>query len=195
MTENADHADHIDDDEKHDAQPADTAHMDADEERQRTISSMIMKGVAASMVVGVVPIPFFNFGVMTGTQVALLHSIAREYGFNYSDDAIKNVIATVAAPAVSGITAAGIARAAAVIPVIGVPIAVLSRPAVNGIITYALGHMFNRYHLENRKGYLLSNMQALTEHFNSSLHKLTGLGKGAAKAVKKMPELETTAAS
>ncbi|MDR1351950.1 MAG: DUF697 domain-containing protein, partial [Treponema sp.] len=114
--------------------------------------------------IGIVPLPFFNLVSTTAIQVSMVQSITRLYNIEAKKSWIKNVIASalggLSATALSG-TLAGRLGAA---PLVGTSLAVLSAPAMNGLVTYAIGYMFIRYY-ESPEGLFKANAGALREWF------------------------------
>ena len=126
---------------------------------------------------GIVPVPFFNFASATAVQMAMVQSLTKIYNVEAKKSWIKNIISSVlggfATTNLAGLSAGTLAG----VPVVGVSLAVISAPALNGLTTYALGHMFIRY-FESPDGFLKTNADALSdwfkEGFKSGREKLGG---------------------
>ena len=136
---------------------------------------------------GLVPVPGFNFAAVTVIQISMVKSITRLYDIEVKKSWIKNIISSViggAVPAVGARYAAGWFLKA---PLLGVSLAALTAPAMNGLVTYAVGYMFVRY-FESENGLLKANAKALgawfKEGFKEGREKLGGAiaGKGEAPA-------------
>jgi uncharacterized protein (DUF697 family) len=118
--------------------------------------------LAAGM--GIVHLPLFNLVSVTAIQVSMVQSITRLYNIEVKKSWIKNVIASV----LGGLGATALSGAAAktlgVTPLLGTSLVALSAPAMNGLVTYAIGYMFIRY-FEAQEGFLKANAGALKEWF------------------------------
>ena len=109
--------------------------------------------------------------------MAMVQSLTRIYNVDVKKSWIKNIISSVlggfSATNLVGLSVGTLGTA----PVVGVSMAVLSAPALNGLITYALGHMFIRY-FESPDGFMKTNANALSdwfkEGFKSGREKLGG---------------------
>lgn len=109
------------------------------------VSAIIKKACLISAGVGIMPIPFFNLAGTTGTQAAMLHMIAKQYGRTFASNVIYNVISSVGGGLVSTFTTTALSRATLMIPYVGIPLAIATRPAINALVTYVLGNAFNSY--------------------------------------------------
>jgi uncharacterized protein (DUF697 family) len=138
--------------------------------------------LAAGM--GIVPLPLFNLVSTTAIQVSMVQSITRLYNIEVKKSWIKNIIASVlgglGATALSGVAAKNLGAA----PLLGISLAALSAPAMNGFATYAIGYMFVCY-FEAPEGFLKANAGALKEWFADGFkdgrEKLGGLVAGKAR--------------
>jgi uncharacterized protein (DUF697 family) len=114
--------------------------------------------------VGLVPVPVLNLVSVAAIHISMVQSITRLYNIEVKKSWIKNVIASalggLSATALSGTVAKGLGAA----PLVGTSLAVLSAPAMNGLVTYAIGYMFIRY-FESPEGLLKANAAALREWF------------------------------
>jgi uncharacterized protein (DUF697 family) len=118
--------------------------------------------LAAGM--GIVPVPVLNLASVTVVQISMVQSISKLYDIEAKKSWIKNIISAV----LGGITTTGGSGflAAHIIgaPLVGASLAVLTAPALNGLITYALGYMFARY-FESNEGFFKTNVKALRDWF------------------------------
>jgi uncharacterized protein (DUF697 family) len=114
--------------------------------------------LAASM--GIVPIPVFNLASVTVVQIAMVQSISRLYNIEVKKSWIKNILASILGGLVTTGGSRFVAKGLVAVPLLGVPLAVLTAPALNGLTTYAIGYMFVRY-FESDDGFLKTNFKAL----------------------------------
>jgi uncharacterized protein (DUF697 family) len=106
------------------------------------IVKLIRKRANYAAGVGLLGFSFLNFAGVTAIQVEMVKRLCAKYDKTFSETAAKNIIsgllssvgATLAAPFVSDVALA--------IPLVGFPLAVATKPVINGITTYALGHVF-----------------------------------------------------
>ena len=133
---------------------------------------------------GIVPVPVFNLASATAVQMAMVQSLTRIYNVEVKKSWIKNVISSVLGGFSTSIAAEFSAAALVGAPVVGASLAALSAPALNGLTTYALGHMFIRY-FESPDGFVKANANALgdwfKEGFKSGREKLGGAIAGKAQ--------------
>jgi uncharacterized protein (DUF697 family) len=135
-----------------------------DPETRARAQAIIKNRALLAAGLGVVPIPVFNFVSATAVQIAMVQSITRLYNIEVKKSWIKNIIASV----LGGVTTTGLSGVAAkglvAVPLVGVSLAILSAPALNGLTTYAIGYMFIRY-FESEDGFLKTNAKALGSWF------------------------------
>ena len=135
---------------------------------------------------GLVPVPVFNFASTMVIQIAMVQSITKLCNVEVKKSWVKNIISSV----LGSVTSTGLAQLAAGslgnAPLIGNSLAVISAPAINGLTTYAIGHMFLRY-FESEDGFLKTNFKALgnwfKECFKEGREKLGGAISGKQQPV------------
>lgn len=112
------------------------------------ITKLIRRRANYAAGVGLLGLPFINFAGVTTIQVGLVKSLCTKYGKPFSKTAARNIISgllssgtvTLASPAVGGVVLA--------IPLVGLPLAIATTPVLNGVSTYALGHVFATHFAE-----------------------------------------------
>lgn len=112
------------------------------------ITKLIRRRANYAAGVGLLGLPFINFAGVTTIQVGLVKSLCSKYGKTFSETAARNIISgllssgavTLASPAVGGLALA--------IPLVGLPLAFATAPVLNGVSTYALGHVFATHFAE-----------------------------------------------
>jgi uncharacterized protein (DUF697 family) len=114
--------------------------------------------------IGLVPVPVFNMVSATAIQISMVQSITRLYNIEVKKSWIKNIIAAALGGAGSTALSGTAVKSLGGIPLVGTSLAVLSAPAMNGLVTYAIGYMFIRY-FESPEGFLKANIKALGEWF------------------------------
>lgn len=132
------------------------------------IVKLIRKRANYAAGVGIFGLPFINFFGVTAIQVEMVKSLCAKYDKTFNETAIKNIIsglisgggATLASPVVETVAIA--------IPVIGLPLAIATKPVLNGLTTYALGHVFAT-HFANGGSLIGVAMDELAKSFSSAL--------------------------
>jgi uncharacterized protein (DUF697 family) len=114
--------------------------------------------LAAGM--GIVPIPVFNFASVTAIQITMVQNITKLYNIEVKKSWIKNILSSVLGGVVTTGGANALVGGLAAAPLVGVSLAALAAPALNGLTTYAIGYMFTRY-FESPDGFLKTNAKAL----------------------------------
>ena len=106
------------------------------------IVKLIRKRANWAAGVGLLGLPFVNFAGVTAIQVEMVKSLCAKYDKTFSETAAKNIISGLLSSGAVHLTAPVVGTAALAIPLVGFPLAVASKPVMNGIFTYALGHVF-----------------------------------------------------
>ena len=112
------------------------------------ITKLIRRRANYAAGVGLLGLPFINFAGVTAIQIGLVKSLCAKYDKTFSETAARNIISgllssgavTLASPAVGG--------AALAVPLVGLPLAIATTPVLNGVSTYALGHVFATHFAE-----------------------------------------------
>jgi len=94
---------------------------------------------------GLIPLPLVDFATTTGFSLKMLHSLAKYYGVEFRTELGKSAITSLLGGASSPILALAAGSALKSIPIIGIPLAVVSGPLVTGGIVYALGRVFTAH--------------------------------------------------
>jgi len=151
------------------------------DETRAKVQEIIKNRALLAAGLGLVPVPVLNFASATVVQIAMVQSITKLCNIEAKKSWIKNIISSV----LGGFTSVGLSQLAAgklgAAPIVGASLAVISAPVVNGLTTYALGHMFLRY-FESEDGFLKTNFKALggwfKEGFKEGREKLGGAISG-----------------
>ncbi len=111
---------------------------------------VITRHFALAVGAGFIPVPVFDFAVVTGVQLTMLAQICNIYKQPFSKEAAASIIASLVGGAVTGGEASSLAVSSKLkfIPVVGTAVSWLVTPALAGATTYAIGKVFVR-HLES----------------------------------------------
>lgn len=94
---------------------------------------------------GLIPIPLVDVATTTGFSIKMLHSLAGYYGVRFRSDVGKSVITSLLGGLAAPAAGLGLASLLKGIPVIGLPLAVISTPATNYAVTFAVGRVFTAH--------------------------------------------------
>jgi uncharacterized protein (DUF697 family) len=149
------------------------------------IVKLIRKRANFAAGVGLLGIPFVNFAGVTAIQVEMVKSLCAKYDKTFSETAAKNLIsglltsggATLASPVVEGVALA--------VPLVGLPLAIATKPVLNGITTYAMGHVFAT-HFAAGNSLIGTATDELVKSFSSAFQ--SARGKMADVIAGKQPE-------
>ncbi|WP_417843132.1 YcjF family protein [Thalassospira sp.] len=116
---------------------------EADELRAQSRDCIHRHSVYAA-VGGLVPIPFLEMATSSTIQLRMLAKLCDIYGVPFSENAIKNSVATLVAT-VFPVTGVGVATASLIrrIPVAGTVFGMVAMPTFAAASTYALGRVFS----------------------------------------------------
>ena len=112
------------------------------------IDSDLVRGIIRSHAYGaaaggLIPIPAVDIAVSTAAQIRMISRLGDVYGVPFSQQAIKaaisSLVATVAPPALVGYPILSLAKS---VPIVGQVLGITTLPAINGVVTWALGRAF-----------------------------------------------------
>ncbi len=132
------------------------------------VDKVIRKHVYGAMGIGIVPMPILNVAAVTGIQLDMVRQLSGLYGIAFKENLAKKIITAVIG-AGAGVLASPLVESAVIgIPVVGLPLAVGTKPLLNGTGTYAVGQMFVT-HFEKGGNFLSANLEAMKEDFGAAL--------------------------
>lgn len=111
----------------------------------RGADAIVRKWTAWSAGFGLVPIPLLDFVTTSGFSLKMLHSLAKYYGVEFRAELGKSAITSLLGGASSPMLALAAGSAIKAIPLVGLPLAAISGPAIAGGITYAIGRVFTAH--------------------------------------------------
>lgn len=131
------------------------------------VDKLIRECVYASMGIGIVPLPFFNVAAVTASNLNLTRKLSSLYRVEFKEGVAKKIIIAVTGAGVSTLATPLIESVVSSIPLIGLPLVIGTKPALNGMITYSLSHMFIN-HFERGGSFLNANIESMKEDFASA---------------------------
>lgn len=150
---------------------------------QDRLDKLIRQHVWGSMAVGLIPIPLVDFAAVTGVQLNLLRSLAKEYNVRFFKDTGKNVLTALVGAGVPAVGSGPLALSLAkFIPVIGQTVGVVMMPILNAATTYAVGKVFVQ-HFASGGTFLTFNPDKVRAYYAEMLKE----GKQVATSLKTEP--------
>ena len=131
------------------------------------VEKAIRQSVYVAMGIGIVPIPFFNLAAVTASSIVMIRKLSELYGVEFKEGIAKKIISSVAGAGVGVLAAGPVASVVSAVPLIGLPLTIATKPALNGMTTYALGRMFVT-HFEKGGSFVGANVDAMKADFSSA---------------------------
>lgn len=103
---------------------------------------LIKRHAAIALVVGAVPVPWFDLTVLVCLQLDLARRLARRYGVEWSDEAAKSAVAALVGGVFPVSLSTNLASFAKGVPVVGSIIGGASVAVIGAASTYAIGKVF-----------------------------------------------------
>jgi uncharacterized protein (DUF697 family) len=151
------------------------------------IAKLIRKRAKWAAGVGLLGLPLVNFVGVTAIQVEMVKSLCQKYGKTFNETAAKNIISGLLSSGAIQLSAPVVGGAVLALPLVGFPLAVISKPVLNGVVTYAMGHVFAT-HFANGGSLIGVAAGELSDSFKSAVqearNKMAGVIGG------KQPEAE-----
>jgi uncharacterized protein (DUF697 family) len=91
---------------------------------------------------GLIPLPIVDIAAITGTQVKLVHDLAKIYGREFSEERVRAAIGALVGAILPVAVGAGAISALKAVPVLGQIAGVLLVPALAAASTIAIGRVF-----------------------------------------------------
>lgn len=148
-------------------------------EPEEEAKKVVRNHVAASMVVGLIPLPLVDFVGVTGIQLNMLRRLAKAYSVPFSKDKGKNVISSLIGGGASLPIGTALASLVKVVPVIGQTTGALAMPIATGAMTYAVGKVFIQ-HFASGGTFLTFDPEAVRAYYAEMLKE----GEGVASSMK-----------
>ncbi|MFH6983475.1 YcjF family protein [Marinoscillum luteum] len=111
----------------------------------KQIVSITNKYAAVASVAGLIPVPVLDLAALVGIQVKMVHEIARTYGKNLKDEALRVAISSLITTIPANSFASVGTSAFKAIPLIGTIFGGLTAVAYYGASTYAVGKIFDSH--------------------------------------------------
>ena len=127
-------------------------------ERSAEVEKTIRSYVCAVAGLGVVPIPVFNLAAVSAVNLLLVRKLTLLYGLDFDEGTARRLISSFIGAGISE----SLVSTLRFIPIIGLPLSLGARPALNAMSTYALAQAFV-IHFERGGCFINANIEALKE--------------------------------
>lgn len=111
-------------------------------QRSDEAARVVKNHVITSMGIALVPIPIVDLVGLTGTQLKMVHSLAKLYKVPFSENLGKSLIVSLVGGFMPTSTAMTLASFAKAIPGLGTATGMVSVTVLGGATTYAIGSVF-----------------------------------------------------
>jgi uncharacterized protein (DUF697 family) len=128
------------------------------------VDKAIRGSVYAAMGIGIVPFPLINFAAVTASSLNMVRKLSRLYGVEFKEGIAKKILAAVVGAGVGTLATPLVESVVGLVPIIGLPLVIGTRPVLNGATTYALGRMFVT-HFERGGSFVGANIDAMKNDF------------------------------
>jgi len=137
-------------------------------------NKIVKKYALGSFGAGFIPYPALDTAVLAGVQLKMLHSLAKVYKVEFSDELGKKMIAAclgAALPISLSLSASNLIK---YVPVYGWVVKGVGTSIVAGVFTYVVGKVFIQ-HFESGCTFLTFDPQQVKQYFSSQLVQNEGI--------------------
>ena len=125
---------------------------------------IVKKYMAASMVVGLLPLPFVDFVALIGIQLKMLHRLANLYHIEFSKQKGKSLIASLLGGGIPISLSGNVFSLVKGVPIYGQMTGMISMSVFSGASTYAIGKVFIQ-HFESGGTFLSFEPKKVTDYY------------------------------
>lgn len=147
-------------------------------EKSEHSQNIAQTSMYCAMGAGLVPIPLFDFVVVTGIQLEMLRRLSNLYGVKFSAHAGKNIIGALVGGGVPSVVSPIVASTIKIIPIVGYTLGAVSMPVIAGATTYAIAKVFIQ-HFESGGTFLTLDPKAVKQYYAEKLKEGTVLAQAA----------------
>lgn len=105
-------------------------------------NNIVKNYVIISMGLGMVPVPLFDIVALIGTQIKLVHRLAKHYEVPFKRDLVKSLLISLTSGVLGVSGVIGMASLAKVFPIFGSLVGSATASSLSGSLTYAVGQVF-----------------------------------------------------
>ncbi|HHB91598.1 MAG TPA: DUF697 domain-containing protein [Thioploca sp.] len=142
------------------------AAIDSRVDRATQAHSTVNKYALGSMAIAIVPLPLVDLAALSGVQLKMVHSIAKQYEVPFSRNLVKSLIASLLSDIITFTMTKYLAsNLIKLIPVAGQASSFASSATLFGATTYAVGKIFIE-HFESGGTFLNFEADKMKEHLH-----------------------------
>lgn len=160
--------------------------------REAHAYSIVRNYMAGNAAVSLIPVPVFDLVALTGVQVKMVHSLAKLYGLEFSDNIVRGMILSLASTLGAFTVSVTLALSALkFVPGIFTPVGVLALPVTSAALTWAVGRVFI-LHFEMGGTLLNFDPKKMHDHFRNAYQEGIDLAKSTPTATKSTVVVDKT---
>jgi len=144
--------------------------MEEKETKTDRANEIVKNYMLGSLAVGIVPVPLVDMAILSGVQLKMLHSLAKLYNVEFSQNLGKPVIAALLGGGISSLLSAGLASLVKGVPIAGLATSAISVALFGGASTYAIGKVFIQ-HFESGGTFLNFDPQQVRDYYAEQFEK------------------------
>ncbi len=139
--------------------------MKENEKRSARAEKTVKRYMLGSLAVGLAPIPLVDMAALTGIQLKMLHSLAKLYGHEFSNDPGKSIIGSLLGGGVSvSVSSSAVQLLKNLFP-LGRVASMVSASLFGGASTYAIGKVFIQ-HFESGGSFLTFDPDQVRDYYS-----------------------------
>lgn len=131
-------------------------------------NAIVKKYMLAALVPGLVPLPLIDLAALAGIQLKLVHSLAKLYDVEFSEQLGKSLIASLLGGGIPVSLSANLASLIKGLPLVGTVAGGISVAVCGGASTYAVGKVFIQ-HFESGGTLLNFDPQQMRDYYTRHL--------------------------
>lgn len=131
------------------------------------VEKTIRTSIYASAGVGIVPFGLFNAAAVTASNLYLVRKLSELYGVEFKEGAAKKIVASVIGAGAGTLATPLVESVVGLVPIIGWPLVIGTKPALNAATTYALAQMFIT-HFERGGSFVGASIDVMKADFTAA---------------------------
>ena len=112
------------------------------QEKHTRAQKIVKKHMAATIPLGLLPLPLVDIAALTATQLNLIRSLSKVYTFDFDEQKSKAVVTSLVGGSLPVLMMLGLSSFAKILPGMGTIGGGVSMAVLSGAITYATGQVF-----------------------------------------------------
>lgn len=128
------------------------------------VEKAIRASVCAAAGVGIVPFAMFNAAAVTASNLYLIRKLSNLYGVEFKEGVARKIIASIAGAGAGTLATPLVESVVGLVPIIGWPLVIGTKPALNAATTYALAQVFVA-HFERGGSFGAVDIDAMKSNF------------------------------